>query len=260
MPEGCDISEHQGDLAPEWFNQFAFVIVRAYNENDVRDEKFDQNWTNAKGRTRRGIYGWPVPGADNYTYGRQLAALGADAELLCWADLEMSTAQGLASPDDLEQYLRGIESMGAGAGFYSGIGNLYRSTYLDATPWWLSHYGVNDGNRNPIVRPSPPDDRPWVMHQYTSNPLDLNYAPSLDFAGQPGGFLMALTDQQQMDVWNTCRGLAVGVNPGDPNVLLDVTARLERIEAQDGGGAGGGPSEAQIRAIVAEELANWDRR
>jgi hypothetical protein len=178
MPEGCDISEHQGNLPADWFDQWDYCIIRAFNENGYPDIKFAQNWDRARGHTLRGVYGWPIAGAGfarNHTAGAQLVATAPDAEAGYWADVEHS-GRGLASADETEAYLRGIG--GRCRGFYSNVGELPRSPFLDAEQWWVANYSVNDGTRHPVNTP-----RPWVIHQYTSNPLDKNFSPNLDWLG-----------------------------------------------------------------------------
>lgn len=180
MPEGCDISEHQGDLAPDWFDQWDYVIIRAVNENGYPDVKFRQNWERAAGRTLRGVYGWPIPGGRNLALGADLVEVAPDAEAGYWADVERS-GRGLASPDDVKEYLRGIGDHVRG--FYSNIPECPRSPFLDGEMWWVADYGPNNGQRHDPYEQPPKPDRPYTIHQYTSNPLDTNYSETLDWTG-----------------------------------------------------------------------------
>jgi len=180
MPEGCDVSEHQGNLSAEWFGQWSFCIIRAYNENGYPDRTFQQNWARAAGRTLRGVYGWPIPGGDNRALGAQLVRTAPGAEAGYWADVEHS-AQGIPSAADVEAYLRGIGDHPRG--FYSNIGECPRSPFLERELWWMADYGPNNGQRHDPNAQPPRPTRGWAIHQYTSNPLDLNYASTLDFVG-----------------------------------------------------------------------------
>ncbi len=154
MLEGRDVSFWDGVLPPDWFAQWDFVILRAFNEYGVPDTVFAANWSNAKGRTRRGAYGWPRAGGDNVALARALATAAPDAELGWWADYETSGA-GLASPAELETYLRTLEAIVPGRrGFYSNLSELPRSAYLDTVPWWFA---------NPSNNPEP---RPVTITQY----------------------------------------------------------------------------------------------
>lgn len=176
---GADVSTFQGDLAPEFFDQYDFVIIRAFDRHGDLDARFHQNWQNAKGRTLRGAYGWPRPGADNHALGANLAAVASDAEFGLWADYEHSREYGLASREELDDYLAGTGDVRKGV--YSNIPT-YPGT--DDLPWWCANYGVNDGARHPLSLPAPRD---YQIHQFTSqggpggSGLDLNYAPTLDF-------------------------------------------------------------------------------
>lgn len=185
MPEGVDISEHQGVWSPDQFAMFDYAILRAFNENGYRDKVIDQTWANAKGQTLRGVYGWPIPGGNNFELGAQLVREFPDAEAGYWADREVS-GRGVASADEVENYLRGIESLGGKAGFYSNIGECVFSPYLDAHDWWMADYGPNNGARhNPFDQPPVPS-RPYTIHQYSSaGGLDRNWSDTLDWTGQP---------------------------------------------------------------------------
>ena len=188
MAEGLDISEHQGFLPPEFFDQWDYVIIRAFNENGYPDKTFNDNWRKAAGRTLRGVYGWPTPfiAGDDFARGQALVDIAPDAEAGYWADVERVSG-GVASVHEVEQYLRGIESRGKRAGIYSNIGELPRSPYIDAHDWWMADYGPNNGTRHdPFAQaPVPPPDRPYTIHQYTSNPLDRNWSSDLAWADAP---------------------------------------------------------------------------
>lgn len=189
MPEGVDVSQFQGDIDPDWFDQWDFVIVRAFDRHGDLDKRFVRNWQNAYGRTLRGVYGWPKPGADNRALGQALAAAAPDAEFGYWADYEHSAEYGLASHDDLEDYLAGIGDRPKGV--YSPVGS-YPGGVADSLPWWVANYGPTDGRpRNYGERLElPPLPRPYQVHQFTSQGngpgapgLDRNYAPTLDLWG-----------------------------------------------------------------------------
>lgn len=182
MPEGVDVSEHQGVKDGDWFALFDYAILRAFNENGYRDRVIDQTWANAAGRTLRGVYGWPIPGADNFALGRQLVEEFPGAEAGYWADREVS-GRGVASASEVEWYLKGIEAAGGKAGFYSNIGECVFSPYLDAHDWWMADYGPNNGARHDPNAQPPIPGRPYTIHQYTSaGGLDRNWSDTLDWA------------------------------------------------------------------------------
>lgn len=180
MPWGCDISEHQGVWSPEQFAEYDWVIIRAYNENGFPDRTFAQNWENARGRTLRGVYGWPIPGGSNLALGAQLVAIAPDAEAGYWADVERS-GRGLASGEDVRNYLVGIGDRPRG--FYSNIPECPRSQFLDGEHWWVADYGPNDGSKHDPDEQAPRPQRPYTIHQYTSNPIDKNHCENLDWTG-----------------------------------------------------------------------------
>lgn len=183
MPEGVDISEHQGDLPPEWFDQWEFCIIRS-DSGYRKDFKFDQNWKNAKGRTRRGVYHYLVHGNIAAQATRTLQwAYEDDPDLLWWCDAEDPGV----TVDDVLGFCMYLEGSGKTVGLYSYVpfltGALGSDPRLQRFPLWIAGYGPNDGTRHPLD-PAPP--WPWVIHQYSSGTgLDLNYAPTLDFAGAP---------------------------------------------------------------------------
>lgn len=178
MANGADVSEWQGALPSSWFAQHDFVIIRGHS--GYRDDlQFSTNWRNARGHTKRGIYGYVVPDRDPAAQARRLRELTADdpPELGYWCDAE---EPGL----DVEHVLAHLRALGDNAGLYtyvpflrSALGNDER---LRAWPLWIAGYGPNDGDRHDLDPDAP---WPWAIHQYTSKPLDLNYAPTLDVFG-----------------------------------------------------------------------------
>lgn len=185
---GVDISEHQGAWGPDRFTVFDFAIVRVANENGYPDRFASQNVAAAQ-VIPWGVYAWPVAGMGyewNRYYARGIAAQWRPP-LGVWADVERS-GRGIAAVEDVEGFCVGVQDTGVLAGFYSNIFELPRSSFLDTLPWWMAHYGPNNGVRHEPVNPSPPRD--WAIHQFTSrggaggSGLDLNYAPNLDFARQ----------------------------------------------------------------------------
>jgi hypothetical protein len=183
MAEGCDVSEHQGVLSGDWFAQFEYSILRAFNEWGNRDRVIDATWHTAAGRTRRGVYGWPIPGHDNRALGRQLVEAFPGAEACYWADREHSNA-GLASEWDVEEYLRGIEDAGGRAGFYSNIPECPRTSFLDGHMWWMADYTYNNGQRQDPHMMAPRPNRDYTIHQYSSaGGLDRNWSDNLDWTG-----------------------------------------------------------------------------
>ena len=65
---GAGISTFQGDLDPTWFDQWDFVIVRAFDRHGNLDDAFHRNWNNAKGRTLRTtpVHDWASHSADAF--------------------------------------------------------------------------------------------------------------------------------------------------------------------------------------------------
>ncbi len=185
MPEGVDISEHQGVWTSEQFDGFDYAILRAFNENGYRDRVIGQTWANAAGHTLRGIYGWPIPGENNFELGARLVREYPGAEAGYWADREVSS-RGVASAGEVEDYLRGIESQGGKAGFYSNIGECVFSPYLDVHDWWMADYGPNNGTRHDPNEQAPRPSRPYTIHQYSSaGGLDRNWSDTLDWTDTP---------------------------------------------------------------------------
>jgi hypothetical protein len=143
LMQGRDVYEDNGDLSPEWFEQWAFVYIRAFNENGRRDKRFAQNWAASKGHTKRGVYGWPIHGADNSELGRQLASIADDAELMPMADVELGGRPSLPTVAEVEAYVRACSG-----GFYSNLSEVPRSAYLDARPWWFANPSGNEAPRS----------------------------------------------------------------------------------------------------------------
>lgn len=186
MAEGVDVSEHQGDIPADWFGEWDFVIIRAFNENGIRDQWINANWSKAAGRTKRGVYGWPIPGANNYALGQELVHAFPDAEAGYWADREIS-GRGLAGADEVESYIRGVRDAGGAVGsFYSNIGECAFNDYLDGQIWWMADYTYNNGERqDPYLMPPIPQ-RAYTIHQYSSaGGLDRNWSENMDWTGAP---------------------------------------------------------------------------
>lgn len=197
MATGIDVSEwdngrHPGAVTASWFAAWDFVIVRSHNENGYADRYAAANIAAAKASGKPwGIYAWPVVGSgSNRALGKAIVDAYGIPPLGVWADAEHS-GRGFASAEEVEEFCRGAQDGGALAGYYCAIGELHRSSYLDGLAWWVADYGPNDGQyHDPAEQaPRPPSDRPWAIHQFTSlgwpdgGALDVNYAPSLDFAG-----------------------------------------------------------------------------
>ena len=200
MAEGIDISEHQGYWPPDRFRGWEFAILRARNEHGSNDVRFQDHWRSAAGIVIRGVYGWPIAGAGgvfNFYAGAALVKDFPGSEMGYWADVEHS-GRGLASLEEVEQYIEGIKAAGGVPGLYSNIGDLPRSPLLDSIPWWMADYGPNDGTRHDPYeqRPYPPADRAWAIHQYTSNPLDVNFAPVI-----PGTTPPSTTKRKDSDLY-----------------------------------------------------------
>jgi hypothetical protein len=180
--EGCDISEHQEDdiPGPEWFDQWAFVIIRAASERGRKDKSFDKFWEWSRGRTLRGVYGWPVAGGDNGALGAQLVAMAPDAEAGYWADYEITPGVALPSVGELETYLHGVGDHLRG--FYSNSGVCPHTPFLDSLYYWHSDYGPNNGVRHDPNEQPPNAPRDWLIHQYTSKPIDRNWCQNMNWA------------------------------------------------------------------------------
>lgn len=164
---GCDISDDnsKSGMPVDFFRQYQFVIIQAFNEHGHLQSSFATNWSNAASAgIPRGVYGWPIPGQNNFALGASLASAAPGVELGAYADYEHSPA-GLASVPELEDYLRGIESKGVLAGFYSNLSELPDTAFLNAHSWWFA---------NPSNNPPP---RPYTIEQYAVvNGVDLDVA------------------------------------------------------------------------------------
>lgn len=151
MIDGRDVSELNGDLSSGWFAAQGFVIVRAFNEHGRIDARLTANLARSQGVTLRGVYGWPIAGDDNYQLGRALGIVAGQVELGAWADYELGGRQALPTQSDLLDYLRGIESTGAVAGFYSNRSEYPSWSALDQYPWWFANPSNLDAPRPPTI-------------------------------------------------------------------------------------------------------------
>lgn len=193
---GTDLSEHDVGRHPgmDWaafMSGFDFNIVRVANENGFAD-RYAQMLVDAARASGKpwAVYAWAVAGwglDQNRQYAQGLAAQYRPP-LGVWADYEWSP-RGWASVDEVEGFCRGVQDAGILAGFYSGSTVCPRTVYFDGLPWWLSDYGPNDAAYHDPNEEPPVPNRGWAIHQFTSvgwpggGSLDVNYAPSLEFAG-----------------------------------------------------------------------------
>lgn len=185
---GLDVSEHDnnrhgGRLGPEFFKGYGFAIVRVANENGYPDAWAQANIKDVReAGLELGIYAWPVAGLGrewNRAHGRRIAQGYPGATIGYWADQEHSP-RGLASPDEVEGFCQGVQDAGAGPGFYSNIGEMPSTPFLNSLPWWVADYGPNDGSYHHPNDEAPKPVRPWDVHQFTSvggpGGLDVNEA------------------------------------------------------------------------------------
>lgn len=237
MPEGCDISEWQATEPPA-----DFAIVRAHS-GYRKDTRVDQHWSVYASRgTPRGAYVYLVPSRDLGWQVMQMMDICPDPEIGWWIDAEDGglTKSQILTALDIAKGRAG----GRAVGLYGGIPFLSaRGLNPGSWPWWLSHYGVNDGVRHPIVNPSIPSGWPQpVIHQYTSKPYDKNFATSEAVMGlMIGG--SDVTDEQMATLGQWMQEQA-------KNVVTLLSAKIDAIPA----GTGGGVTAAQVTSIVRAEL------
>lgn len=223
MPEGYDISENNGTYTGPWGD---FVIVRGVNEWGRLDAHAVENIANAHAAgVRVGVYGWPIPGHDNYQLGGDLVRTYPGATCGYWADVESSDA-GLVNADEVTAYLHGIEAAGGLAGFYSPDAYCYRSEYLDSRPWWMADYGPNDGTRHDPFEQPPFPPRDYQIHQYSSaGNLDRNWCENFDWLGETS---MAFDLNDLAYLRDHVTGLAI--DGQTPITNLDVLNRVAEVE------------------------------
>ena len=151
MRNGRDVSELNGPLSREWFAQWDFVIIRASNERGRTDARAAQYLYDSKGVTARGVYGWPIAGADNAALGRTLGQLAIGLELGGWADYERGGRLRMPTATDVADYCAGTLSAGVVAGWYSNRSDYVSTPALDAFPWWYANPSGNPDPRDPAI-------------------------------------------------------------------------------------------------------------
>ncbi len=165
-----DVSEHNGDLTPAWFQQYPFSIIRTHS-GFREDRKVQQNIQAVRAAgLPYAAYVYLVPQRDPAWQAREMVRLAPGARFYA-IDAE---EPGL-SPDMVITALRALPR---DAWLYSYVpfltGALRSDVRLSAYPLWIAGYGPNNGSRNPL-RPAPP--WPHRIHQFTSHGgLDLNVA------------------------------------------------------------------------------------
>jgi len=151
---GIDTSTHQDNAATpqriDWAKPAALGVKFVINRVAfcaARDEDFDYNWAQQRGRYLRGGYGfwgyWPGAPSINLQVQAVVNALKPDpGEFpLVWADVEKASAaypeipEPAAALPSLEAYMKGIEDgLGMGTGIYTNIAGILR---LSPIPRWL---------------------------------------------------------------------------------------------------------------------------
>lgn len=246
MAQGVDTSEHQGLLDAAWFAQWDFAILRAFNENGFGDQTFAANWPQAGGQMRhgRGVYGWPIAGANNRALGQQLVDMAPDAELGYWADYEQPPGRALASPAELEEYIRGIQDRGKPAGFYSNVPELPRTPFLDATTYWVAGYGPNDGAEHPL---NPAPGRDYLIHQYTS-------AGGLDRNSADDAALVVFSGRTPITAQEALNMFALKAAPGTPQAAYVALVGESHVD----GYLAANVTLSGIPVVQAADQADWD--
>lgn len=234
----------------------AFEIINA--QDPGVHSKIDRN--KADGRPW-GLYVWVYPGQSGASLTDVAASVIARAgtpPLGVWWDYE---DPGVGEWQ-LQQAFAEADARGIKSGYYSNAHTANHGLFLDR-PWWYAAYpGNNDGSfpglgamRNP---------RPVHIWQYSSGGgLDRNVIVDegwySDFTDTTGELFtvdqMGIIGQWLKDVEQRIEAKILGdVGQWLKDVEARVNAHTDEAIAQVPGGAGGGLSEEQTRAIVREEL------
>lgn len=186
---GIDISEHNGNIDLSKYKD-QFVIIRAGWGLGHLDKKYRRN---VKECERLGIpYGvyWYSYALDDRTAEKEAISFidiikGDNVQLGAWLDME--DADGWKKLNGWSPTKRGVSDIVVRfcgkveeAGFYTGVYLSYSwLQYLDnnTIPFdrWVAHWGKNDGIRHGDYK------KYGSIHQYTSRPLDKDYAYKTSF-------------------------------------------------------------------------------
>lgn len=130
--------------------------------------------------------------------------------------------------------------------YYAAVQSQWPRTRSLGCGLWAAWYGANTGTPQPGM----PSFAPWpspAMWQFTSNGTRPGVSGVIDLSefygdadqwraygtagANPGGFLMALNDQQQLDVYNAIMGMnRVLGEAWDPNTGTGIGARVVAIQ------------------------------
>lgn len=264
MIKGLDISNHQSTFPTSGFD---FVIVKATEGRTYVDPRQGQHA--ARARTAGLVVGfyhflWPGNAEQQAAwFTSQCASLPGDI-LAC--DWEYTGSGTRASTADKDAFLREVKRLRpdhrvllyCNTDFW-----LHRDTSdFAADGLWIAHYGVPAGQ--PGIRD------PWLIHQYTSSPLDTNVAQFTSRAAMRAWATgdqetdMAVTDADVKKIWTTDGIVANGnpatkeanpfVTPGWSLFALETVAR--RTEGKVDALASVELTDEQVAAIAAALAAH----
>jgi lysozyme len=168
---GFDISHWQGsvDFQKMKAGGASFVILKA-GQGNWKDERFDENWKNAKGVLPRASYHYYDNRYDPKDQARKYYdILRTDLEGTCWLDLEDRTAGVYAGWRHWYTFLEELKFLlypGAQVGIYSNFffltemltyANTFQRNYFKQYPLWLANYGTDPFHPRyeSVLMPSP---------------------------------------------------------------------------------------------------------
>lgn len=251
---GIDISEHNGNIDLSKYKGH-FVIIRAGWGLGHLDKKYRRNVRECE---RLGIpFGvyWYSYALDPYTAAKEAKSFvdiikGDNVQMGAWLDMEdadnWKKRQGWAPTkrgvsDIVVTFCEAVEA----AGFYTGVYMSYSwLEYLDnnTIPYdrWIAHWGKNDGIRHGDYK------KYGSIHQYTSRPLDKDYAYKTSFPN-PGAHTKPVQslDEIAKDVIRgkygngEARKKALGVNYNKVQARVDeiITKAKKAVNGDYGNGA-----------------------
>lgn len=251
---GIDISKWQSVSSYEAAaNAVSFVMLKMGGSNTgerYTDSRYAQHASGFAGKVPVGSY-WmngagPVARDAEYF----LANVRSDASDFFFLDIEEIDGFGAWGVEAALEWVGIVRAGRPGVPIYAYMNSSeaarrnWKPLENAGVELWVANYGSNDGTRsNPI--PSTGSWSGWAVHQYTDKGsvagipggVDLNYALTNPAKGnESGGFLMALSDTQQKQMY----AALVAQTSGGNYYKLDAATSVARKEL-------GGPL-AKIRA------------
>lgn len=158
-----------------------FLLIRV-GYSHTEDKMFKTFYDRYNGKTKLGLYYYAmcqgIDGTKEAEYCLSFIGNRTNFNLPIYYDLEDKSLTNIR--ENAQKFINRIRQAGFRAGIYANMSwyAQYDLESLDSDSNWVAYYGKTDDGTMASTKPTTP--KKWDIWQYTSNPLDTDYAENLD--------------------------------------------------------------------------------